>query len=348
MTHPITQRDVAIACGLHPSTVCLALKHAPSIPAATRRRIQAIAEKLGYQPNVAARNLALMRTERAPAGGGSLPIAWINQEPRRDHWRSDPEARSYLEGAQQRAAEAGYHLEEFWTQEPGMHVARLVQILRARGIEGVIFPAHRSFDFSLLHQGWHDFAMVGMNDHRLGEWLDVVCPDYHRNMDVVLRHLRRLGFERIGLVLTAQFDAATSGLAHGCFLRHQAELAPEERVPVCVVAGGARDGAAAVAAWREEHRPDVIIGREEWPGRPEAAPRGAAVRVQLHGAIDGCEAGMEPGAAEIAAAAVDCVAEKIRRFEKGVRESTRVHLIKGSWHERRIGVREREVQTVVA
>ena len=133
---PVTQRDVAEACGLHPSTVCLALKNSPSIPPATRQRIQAVAAGLGYQPNVAARNLALLRTERK--GGGSLPLAWINQEPRRDHWRTDAEARVYFDGARRRAEETGYHLEEVWTQEPGMTPARIVQILQARGVEVVV------------------------------------------------------------------------------------------------------------------------------------------------------------------------------------------------------------------
>jgi LacI family transcriptional regulator len=131
---PITQRDVAEACGFHPSTVCLALKNSPSIPAETRRQIQGVAEKLGYQPNVAARNLALLRSDRK--SGGSLPIAWINQEVRRDHWRTDVEARVYFEAARARAGETGYHLEEIWTHEPGMTPPRIVQILRARGIEG--------------------------------------------------------------------------------------------------------------------------------------------------------------------------------------------------------------------
>ena len=61
---PITQRDVARACGVHPSTICLALKNSPSIPLPTRRRVQAVAEELGYRPNVAARNLALLRGEK--------------------------------------------------------------------------------------------------------------------------------------------------------------------------------------------------------------------------------------------------------------------------------------------
>lgn len=341
---PITQRDVAQSCGLHPSTVCLALKNSPSIPLATRRRIQAVAEELGYHPNVAARNLALMRTERK--GAGSLPIAWINQEARRDHWRADPEARLHFEGARRQAEETGYHLEEIWTQEPGMSASRIVQILRARGIEGVVFPAHRSFDFSLLNSGWGDFAIVGFNDHRLGEWIDVVCPDYYRNTESAIRGLRTRGFERLGLVLASQFDAATNGLVHGCFLRQQAELAPADRVPVSFVSNDWDETGATFTEWFHEHRPDAVVCRE--PALPGwARARGMDTSwVQLHGPLDEFDAGVDPCAGEVAAAAIDCVVQKMRRFEKGARESTRLHLIKGVWHERALA--QREAQTVVA
>jgi LacI family transcriptional regulator len=227
---PITQRDVAHACGVHPSTICLALKNSPSIPEETRRRIQLVAQELGYQPNAAARNLALLRTEKKSSG--SLPIAWINQEDRRDHWRTDPQARVCFQAAQQRAGELGYHLEDIWIREPGMSTTRVVQIARARGIEGIVFPVHRSFDFSLISPAWKDFSLVGLNDHRLAEWVDVVCPDHHRNAEMVLRQIDRLGCTRVGLVLGARFDAASRGLVQGCFQRHQSDLAPVDRIPV--------------------------------------------------------------------------------------------------------------------
>ena len=341
---PTTQRDVADACGFHPSTVCLALRNSPSIPLPTRRRIQAIAEKLGYQPNVAARNLALLRTERK--GAGELPIAWINQESRRDHWRVHPEARIYFDSARRRAAEAGYHLEEVWTQEPGMTVTRIVQIIRARGIEGVIFPIHRSFDFSLLNQTWNEFAMVGFNDHRLGEWIDVVAPDYYRNLDTTLRRLRHLGFERPGLMLTSHLDAASQGLLHSGYLRCQSELRPEDRLPVCFVGEASAASAAVAVEWLRENRPDVVLGTErELLGAVSRAER-RTVCVQLQGVGGDIDVGIDSGAAEIAGATVDCLVEKMRRFEKGVREPTRLHLIKGTWEER--GLVRGEIETSVA
>jgi DNA-binding LacI/PurR family transcriptional regulator len=342
-TPPITQRDVAQACGLHPSTVCLALKNSPSIPEATRRRIQAVAEELGYSPNVAARNLALLRSERNHAA--NLPLAWINQETRRDHWRADPEARAYFDAARRRAEEAGYHLEEFWTREAGMTAGRIVQILRARGIEGVLFPAHRSFDFSLLNRTWNDFSMVGLGDQRLGEWIDVVCADHHRNTELALQRLTQLGFCNPGLVLTPQADAATCHLLRSSYLRHQADAPGAFRTPVCFCAS-AGNAAATVSGWCSEHRPDVILYQD--PAVMQSARRatGDAVWVSLAAALQPGDAGIEVCAAEVAGAAVDCLVEKVRRFEKGFRESTRLHTIKGVWQEGNLAVRE--LESVVA
>lgn len=330
---PVTQRDVAQACGVHPSTICLALNNSPSIPAETRRRIQERALALGYQPNAAARNLALLRTERK--GGGSLPIAWINQEVRRDHWRTDAEARASFEGARRQAETMGYHLEELWTREPGMTAARLAQIVKTRGIEGVLFPVHRSFDFSLMGQTWDAFATVGLHDQRLGEWMDVVAADYHQHTALALRELRRAGMSRPGLVLTSQFDAASGGAAHGCFLRHQSAVAEEDRVPVCFVPEERAARAAAIEEWLRDYRPDAVLCREAGPESVGALKRDETLWVRLDAPGHGFAAGVEAGAGELAAAAVECVAGKMRRFERGLRGAGRLLLHKGAWRERR-------------
>lgn len=341
---PVTLRDIAVACGLHPSTVCLALKNAPSIPRATRQRIQAAAETLGYRPNVAARNLALLRLEKN--SGGVLPIAWINQEHERDHWHRDPVAHAYFTAAQQRATQLGYHLEEIWTRERGITPARVVQILQARGIAGVLFPVHQAFDFSLLNPGWGEFSLVGFNDQRLAEWVDVVCPDHYANTRSALRRLRLLGYSRIGLVLAPQLDAATGGLLRGSFLRYESDTLPAECVPICFVPDASDPSRESLQEWLEEQRPDAVLGCDAAlvaHGR-EVLPNVAWIR--LHGALEAFDAGIEEPAAEIAVTAVDCVVEKMRRFDRGLRELTRVHLIKGQWREHRL--RTDLPETVVA
>lgn len=331
MRAPVTLRHIAAACGLHTSTISLALKNAPSIPLPTRLRIHAAAAKLGYRPNIGARNLALLRLDKNTTG--ALPIAWINQEPERHHWRTDVAARRYYDAARRRAEASGYRLDPIWAREPGMTPTRLMQVLRARGITGALLPVHRHSDASLLSVNWSDFAVVGFNDLQLGEHIDVVCPNHHANTTLALRHLRQLGFVRCGLVLSAHLDAATQGTIHGCYLRHQIETAPSERVPVCLAPSATEQHLSAVDRWLHQHRPDVVLCRDALTAARVRAAHLPAVGLQLDDSPSAFDAGIVEGTADIAALAIDVVCEKMRRFDYDVRPLTRLLLRKGAWHE---------------
>lgn len=58
----VTIREVAKAAGVSPSTVSRALDPGGTVSAVTRERVQAAADRLGYQPNRAARGLITGRT----------------------------------------------------------------------------------------------------------------------------------------------------------------------------------------------------------------------------------------------------------------------------------------------
>ena len=326
-TVPITQKDVARACGVHPSTVCLALRDSPSIPEDTRKRIQNAALKMQYQPNAAARDLAFLRSEKREMG--LLPLAWVSQERRKDFWRTDVEGRLFFEAASRRAADLGYYLDEFWAKEPGMRSQRLIQVITARGIQGVIFPVHRSFDCSLNWAAWEEFAQISFNDLRASEWFDVVCPDYYHNADLVLELVKWDGSVRIGLVLGEDFDRATSGLPRSCFLRRQSDLPAELRIPSCQFPSEPEAARSRVRAWFLENRLDVVVCCDnEARGLISECCPGADI-VPLIACPGGN--GVNQRAAEIAGTAVDYVVEKIRRFKKGSGGITQTHLLKGKW-----------------
>lgn len=325
----ITQRDIAEACGVHPSTICLALKNSPSIPLATRRKVQTVAGEMGYQLNVAARNLALLRGDRS--GGGGLPIAWLNQENDRHHWQTDPVARGIYEAAQRRAATLGYHLEEIWTREPGMKPGRLLQIIRARGIQGALFPVHREFDEGLVSPAWSELALVGLNDRRLADWMDVVCPDYHRNAVRALTEVRRLDAGRVGLTMTESFAAMSDGLVHGSFLQFQASLATAERIPLCLLPDRLSGQEMVMVEWLQRQRPEVVLCDRDSMVRCALAAGVEAVWLGLTSAEPPFDGGLQGGLAEIAGAAVECVVDKMRHFQHGLSEASQVHSLKCGW-----------------
>jgi LacI family transcriptional regulator len=61
MHRSVTLEDVSIAAGVSKSTASRALCNEPNVKSETRERVQAIATRLGYVPNEAARALAARR-----------------------------------------------------------------------------------------------------------------------------------------------------------------------------------------------------------------------------------------------------------------------------------------------
>jgi DNA-binding LacI/PurR family transcriptional regulator len=55
-------RDVAARAGVSPATVSRVFTQAATVSVATRQRVEAAAEELGYEPNPIARSLARGRT----------------------------------------------------------------------------------------------------------------------------------------------------------------------------------------------------------------------------------------------------------------------------------------------
>src|SRR5262252_1217715 len=58
----VTIKDIARELGISPSTVSRALKDHPDISSETKKAVNALAEKLNYQPNIVALNLRQKKT----------------------------------------------------------------------------------------------------------------------------------------------------------------------------------------------------------------------------------------------------------------------------------------------
>lgn len=85
MSGHITMADVARAAGVHQTTVSLALRSHPRIPENTRKRIQQVAEEMGYRPNPLVSALIAQRRLGLAFSSGSV-LAYLHSQHTNDGW----------------------------------------------------------------------------------------------------------------------------------------------------------------------------------------------------------------------------------------------------------------------
>src|SRR5688572_25114071 len=157
----VSLRSLARLAGVSVSTASRALHNHPVISAAVRKRIQALARRRGYAINpLVAQVYSEARTGRGFRHLGTL--AYITAYDTADWWRAHPTLRGFHGGVVARAEQSGFGINEFWAQEPGLKGRRLTQILRARGIGGVVLapvPGRNAAD--MLDWKYFSAALIG-------------------------------------------------------------------------------------------------------------------------------------------------------------------------------------------
>ncbi|HEY0944700.1 MAG TPA: LacI family DNA-binding transcriptional regulator, partial [Opitutaceae bacterium] len=226
----VTQLDIARAAGVHNTTVSLALRNSPSIPAETRQRIQALAEKLGYCPDPALRALVAYRKGLA-TNRRTETIAYITHGATKWSWRDNPILEHYFVSAQQKAETCGYRLEHFWLGEPDLSDQRLSNILFHRGITGVLLASDATGRAEPLELDWERLSAVALGHSPLAPALHRVTTDATGNLRLALRQIRAAGYRRVGLVLPRSWDTAVDqGWSVGLVIE-QNELPAAARIP---------------------------------------------------------------------------------------------------------------------
>lgn len=304
----------------------------PKLPATTRRRIQAIAEQLGYRPDpVVSRILAAARARRRVRDVSTL--AFLTCYPsRHEPKRSSQLVRDYIAGAAERARQLGYRLEEIWAKEPGMTGRRLTALLLARGIRGVLIaplPVARGH----LSLDWSQLIPVALGYTPWKPDLPRVAVNHHQCALIALRHLKRLGYRRPGLVMSAWSDERVDYHWSGAVLAHQYRSQAKDRMPPLI---RPRLTESAIQAWVEKHLPDIVLSNSsavwhllERAGRRVPQDIGF-VHLHQEEARENC-AGVHHNGREVGAAAVEVVAGKLQRNELGLPPRPPLVLIDGYW-----------------
>ncbi len=330
-----TLRDVARLADCHYSTVSLALRNHPRITPATRIKIQAAARKLGCAPDAMLTALAAYRTTRAPLTSHP-PIAWLTNHRTRDGWRQyTPCHLDYFEGASGRARERGYKLEAFWLAEPGMNGRRMADILRTRGVNGVLLPPQE--EVCTIDFDWASFATVTFGHTLLRPRLHLVANHEYRTMGILFAELKHRNYRDIGLVALREHDARVDHNWLAAYLIEQHRLGHGRKLPALIVDRWSDD---TLLEWVERHRPEVIVTK-----LPEvlACLQRAGYRVpedmgvafhSLHERTEGLS-GTKKNSFQIGVMAVDVLVDMLHRNERGAPANPQLVMIEGSWVEGR-------------
>jgi LacI family transcriptional regulator len=329
-----TLRDIARRAGYHYSTVSLALREHPRIPAATRDRIRKIADALGYRPDAALSALCAYREQKLPAHRQSV-IAWLTNHRTPTQWQRSACNRDYFAGASLRAAERGYTIECFWLAEPGMTGRRMTQILWTRGIQGILLPPQERI--CSIDLDWDKLSAVTFGYTLIQPRLNLVSNHDYRTMGTLFAELERRRYRRVGLVNLRDHDERVDHNWLAAYLVEENRVCPENRLGPLIMG---RWSDELFLEWFSENKPDAIVTRlpEVLSCLEQAGFRVPTdVGVAFHSLDEGRRglSGMKKNSFQIGIMAIDLLVDMLHRNERGVPVIPYMLMVEGSWCEGR-------------
>ena len=244
--------EVAKRAGVSTATVSRVLTQPSVVAPGTRRRVIAAVERLGYQPNSAAKNLRTLRT-------GKLLVTVPDI--------SNPFFSLILQGIEDAAQRAGYSVLFGDTQHDPKREERYALMLKRKEADGLIFLGHRlpKEAASLVEAAAPRCAPV-VNGCEFSPRLGIpsVHIDNARAAFEAMDHLYGLGHRRIGIVtgplvsplsrdrLAGATSRAKSARAERDFIIMHGDFSIESGVKAAERLLGRRDQPTAIFCFNDE------------------------------------------------------------------------------------------------
>jgi len=186
--HP-TILDVASQAGVSKSTVSNVVRDLPGVSEATRRRVRAAIQELGYRPNVLARQLVQQRTSMLGVVVGDL---------------ANPHFAEMAKSVERHAAARGYTAMFCNTEGDSQSELAGVETLLQHRVAGIVFLAFsgdpRTMRETMQHQVPAVFVSCG------AEWGDVVSVDDEVGGRLGTVHLLEAGHTRIAYLSIPELE----------------------------------------------------------------------------------------------------------------------------------------------
>ena len=169
--------------------VSMALNDRPRIGKETRKRILRIARELNYRPNFIARSLVLKKSHTI----GLIITSIMN-----------PFYPELAKGIEDKALDLGYSIILCSTNYDLKLEKYYIDILRSRGVDGIIFSSVEAKDPNIRPLVEEDFPFILANrrvhDPLLDKNIDYIVLDNVSGGYMAMEHLYKLGHRRIGIV----------------------------------------------------------------------------------------------------------------------------------------------------
>ena len=237
-------------------------------------------------------------------------------------------------GAMRQATELGFTVEAFNLKADGMTPKRLCEIFRARNIQGVILaPIPVPGEFPVMD--WNDFSVVALGFSIIRPQLYRACLDLGELTRLHMFELSRLGYQRIGFILSANVHLRTAANYLGAYLCAQLAFPEKERIPpVCL--NGVGPHQETVALWLKKYRPEcVMITYPEMLDWIKACgfevPRDIGVSKISLDSISAHIAGIQEAYDLLGESAIDLVVSLIRANERGLPRHPSYVVVGGRW-----------------
>lgn len=330
---PVTIKAIARQARLSLATVSYALRNSPKIPSTTREQVQAVARELGYRPNPRVASLmAHIRRAHARTASERLAFVWVHTT--RAKAARDPFLREVFAGARERASQMGFELEEFWTEDAGMTDQRLEQILRARGIVGVVLSPVTTAEAAItLGWDWRHFAPAVIGNVTWTPELHHAGHHHYLGMRMALLELEKLACTRPVALIEQKTNERAKRAWEAAFLTHHPETkAARSLVRILDAIGGSE-----MAEWLRASRADALIVSDaallDAPSLRAAIRKLDVPKVTLYWSNDTPRdvGGIDQCYDRVSAHAVDLVAAQLNANEFGVPDLPRMMLFPGRW-----------------
>jgi LacI family transcriptional regulator len=331
-----TLRSLAAEAGVSVTTVSFALRGSPEVSVATRERLQRLARARGYRSNPLVAAVFSQVRARKPHGDHHV-IAYLNTWWPKHGWETCNTKTGQFRGAAQRATDLGFRLENFWVREPRMTPARLAQILKARGVRGVLVGPLQN-QGEPLHFPWQDFALATIGYSLRAPAVPRACHAHFRGMYRAMDELIARGCSRIGYVTSRDLEERVNSLWGAAFRFNQHRLPAKNRLEPLVFPGEA--DAEGLQRWLVKTRPEAIVNTvpglfEHLTALEWRVPADIGfVHLDLPTHLKAAKVtGVDQLWEMVGAGALDLIASQLYTNTYGIPPHPVTHLIEGSWIE---------------